>query len=229
MNSYGQYCPIAKAAELVGERWTLLILRELTYGPIRFNEIEKNLPGISRSVLSQRLRRLERNGISVKDAAGAYDLTDTGRALRPALESLADWVAQWVMSEPTRAEADPELLMLFVSRHIDTSALPQRRVVIEWRFLDADRRLWMTLEAGDISVCVEDPVLPVDLYVSGDTAELFRVYANRCTLDDAIKRGAVSITGISAMRQGFRRWMLWSRFSPTGLVGAHVGHDRVAS
>lgn len=212
MASYGQYCPVAKATELLGDRWTLLIVRELIYGPIRFSDMERNLPGISRSTLSSRLKRMQRDGIATRDDDGAYVFTEAGEALRPVVKTLGDWVARWVMADPTRDEADPELLMLYVSRHVATDELPERRVVIEWHFTDQGRRIWLTLERDDVSVCVENPCLDVDLYVSGDTVDLYRVYLHRCTLDDAVARGDVDLSGVADMRRGFRRWIRWSDF-----------------
>lgn len=119
MRSYGQYCPVAKASELLGDRWVLLIVREMLYGPHCFNELERGLPGISRSVLAARVRRLQRDGVIEKRSDGRYAFTAAGEALRPVVHALGDWVAQWVMADPAPAELDPELLMLFISRHID--------------------------------------------------------------------------------------------------------------
>lgn len=220
MANYGQYCPVAKAAELIGDRWTLLIIRELLYGPIRFGEIEKNLPGISKSVLSQRLKRLRRDGIAEVDADGGYHFTEVGETLRPVVHGLGEWVASYVLGEPTRAEADPELLMLFVSRHVDVDQIPKRRVVTEWRFSDCRRQIWLTIEQADVSVCLENPCLDVDVYIDGDTTELYRIYAGRCSLKDAVRRGTVTLTGTRQMVAGFHRWMMWSSFAgrPTATV-----------
>lgn len=210
MANYGQYCPVAKASELLGDRWTLLIVRELLFGPIRFTDIERNLPGISRSVLSGRLRRLCADGIAGRTDVGAYRLTAAGEALRPVVKSLGDWVARWVMTDPSGAEVDPELLMLYVSRHIAEDRLPPRRVVTEWHFPDQRRRIWLTMERGDISVCLDDPCLPVDVYVTGATTELFRVYMGRHSLEGALADGTVELAGERSMTRRFRTWMKWS-------------------
>ena len=108
MRSYGQYCPVARASELLGDRWTLLIVREMIYGPLGFAAIERGLPGISRSVLATRLRRLQRDGIIHKQADGRYGFTQAGEALRPVVQSLGNWVAEWVLADPAPAELDPE-------------------------------------------------------------------------------------------------------------------------
>lgn len=212
MANYGQYCPVAKAAELIGDRWTLLIIRELLYGPIRFGEIERNLPGISKSVLSQRLKRLQRDGIARTDLSGAYEFTEVGETLRPVVQCLGEWVASYVLGEPTRAEADPELLMLFVSRHVDVERIPKRRVVTEWRFRDHNRRIWLTIEESDASVCLEDPCLDIDVYIEGDTVDLYRIYVGRMSLQEAVRGGTVTVTGTRSMVAGFERMMSWSSF-----------------
>jgi DNA-binding HxlR family transcriptional regulator len=214
MANYGQYCPLAKAAELIGDRWTLLIIRELLYGPIRFGEIERNLPGISKSVLSQRLKRLKHDGIARTDTDGAYEFTEIGETLRPVVQTMGEWVATYVLEEPTRAEADPELLMLFVSRHVDVDRIPKRRVVTEWRFRDCNRRIWLTIEENDVSVCLEDPCLDVDVYVEGDTIDLYRVYVGRTSLREAIRSGTIVLRGTRAMVAAFHGLMTWSSFSP---------------
>lgn len=171
MQPYGQYCPVARAAELLGDRWTLLIVRELLFGPLRFTEIERGLPGISRSVLAQRLRRLQHDRIIEavpEHTGGGYRFTVAGEELRPVLQTLGDWVSRWLMADPTPAECDPELLTLWISRRVNTEALPGRRVVVEFRY-HGERPLWawLVLEPGDISVCLHDPCLPVDLTVRG--------------------------------------------------------------
>lgn len=137
MQPYGQYCPVARAAELLGDRWTLLIVRELLFGPLRFTEIERGLPGISRSVLAQRLRRLQHDRIIEavpEHTGGGYRFTVAGEELRPVLQTLGDWVSRWLMADPTPAECDPELLTLWISRRVNTEALPGRRVVVEFRY-----------------------------------------------------------------------------------------------
>jgi DNA-binding HxlR family transcriptional regulator len=214
VRSYGQYCPVAKASELLGDRWVLLIVREMLYGPHGFTALERNLPGISRSVLTARIRRLRNDGIIEKRADGRYAFTTAGEALRPVVRALGDWVARWILADPTPAELDPEMLMLFISRHIDRPALPGRRTVIEFDFRgEPTRRLWMTLERADISVCLTDPELPIDLTVTTTVRDLFRVYLGRTTLNAVLREERLRLTGTSDMVRGFHRWMLWSNFA----------------
>lgn len=216
MRSYGQYCPVAKGAELLGDRWTLLIVRECLFGVQRFTEIERGLPGISRSVLADRLRRLEQNGILRRASNDAgYELTEAGASLRPVVKALGEWVARWVMADPRPAELDPELLMLFMSRHIGREALPHTKVTIAFEFIESHRRFWMTLERHDVSVCLEDPCLPVAVTVRSTVRELYRVYMGRTTLRAALEHGTVVLEGTPGDRRRFSRWMQWSSFAPT--------------
>src|SRR5574341_1264400 len=132
--TYGQYCPIAKASEIFADRWTLLIMRELHFdGPHRFNELERNLPGISRSLLSGRLRRLVRAGIVDREVGPSghpsYQLTPAGHELFGVTEALGQWGARWAFPEPRPDELDPILLMTWVRRSIHRHLLPPKRTV----------------------------------------------------------------------------------------------------
>ena len=215
MRSYGQYCPVSKGAELIGDRWTLLIVRELLYGPLGFNQIERGLPGISRSVLSERLRRLRRHRI-VQQGQDGYSFTPAGEELRPVVQAIGDWVSRWILEDPAPAELDPNLLMVWISRHIRREALSTRRVVIEFRFTDlASRGAWLVMDRNDVSVCLQYPGFPVDLVVTSTTRALYRVYMGRTTLEEASQRGEVKLDGPSAIVRAFPRWMAWSNFSNT--------------
>jgi DNA-binding HxlR family transcriptional regulator len=215
MRSYGQYCPVSKGAELLGDRWTLLIVRELLYGPLGFNEIERGLPGISRSVLADRLRRLQRDGIIRREDAG-YAFTAAGNELKPVVQAIGDWVARWVLDDPARAELDPNLLMVWISRHVRREALPGRRVVVEFRFTDLDSRgSWLVMDPNDVSVCVQHPGFTEDLTVKSTTRALYRVYMGRMTLREAVSAGEVSLDGLPSVVRAFPKWMAWSNFAPT--------------
>lgn len=227
VGSHGQYCPVSRGADLFGDRWTILIVRELQFGSLRFGEFERGLPGISRSVLSQRLRHLTHIGIiePVPDETG-YRLTAVGVQLKPVLRALGDWVAEWLLGDPSPAELDPELLMLFISRHVHRDALPERRVVVQFDFgkpctstatggrTGPTRRIWLTLERHDVSICLHDPGLSVDLVVSGDVVDLYRVYVGRARLLDETAAERISVAGTRQMCRDFHTWMAWSTFAP---------------
>ena len=220
MRNYGQYCPVAKGAEILGDRWTLLIVRELLVGPLRFSEIERGLPGISKSVLATRLRRLQRDGVVARTAEG-YRLSAAGEELRPVVQAVGDWVGRWVMADPAPAELDPELLMLWISRHVRREALPGRRVVVEFEFRERrSKRCWLLLEPQDISVCLEHPGFDVDVTVRGATRDLYRVYMGRTTLAHEVESGGIELQGLPRLTRAFSTWMAWSNFAPAVLEAA---------
>src|SRR5262249_27486371 len=163
VRTYGQYCPIAKAAETLGDRWTVLIAREMSFGVRHFNELERCLPGISRSVLAQRLRQMQVTGLVERHTSDSgrtidYRLTAAGRDLKPVLQTLGEWAARWAFGEPHPAELDPDLLMRWISRHIASEKLPDRRVVARFEFrVPKPRRYWLVLEHDEASVCLHDP------------------------------------------------------------------------
>jgi len=214
MRSYGQYCPIAKAAETLGDRWTVLIVRELGFGVDRFNELQRCLPGISRSVLTQRLRHLERVGV-LERRSSTYHLTPAGQDLRPVLRELGDWAARWAFADPDPRELDPDLVIRWISRHVATDALPGRRVVAQFDVTGPRcRRYWLVLEPTDVSVCLHDPGFEVDVFVAAGTAVLYDVYLGRCSLRGAIRDGLLKVTGSTAMVRAFPRWLTGSDFAP---------------
>jgi DNA-binding HxlR family transcriptional regulator len=222
MFSYGQYCPIAKSAEILGDRWTLLIVREMTNGVRRFNEFHRGLPGISRSVLVERLRRLEDAGVLERrfDQPGKnaeYHLTEAGEDLKGVLGGMGHWAARWVLSDPTPRDSDPDLVMLFISRHIAVENLPDERVVVvfEIRAGRRVRRYWLVLNAGDISLCLKPPGFEADVVVRSEAASLQRVYMGRLDYAQALRSGAVEVEGPRTLVRAFPSWMKWSHFAET--------------
>src|SRR3954451_24329848 len=151
MSSYRQYCPVAKALEVLGERWTLLIVRELLAGIERFNDLARGLPGVPRSLLIERLRRLERAGVIRREGTGSraarYVLTDAGRRLEAVVDALGRWVVEFAFGLPDEAELDPGLLLWWMDRRVVAARLPRRRTVIEFDFVGARRgRYWLVIE-----------------------------------------------------------------------------------
>src|SRR5215207_6080650 len=160
-NGYGQYCPIARAVEVLGERWSVLIVRDLLCGFNRFNDLARCLPGLSRTLLSKRLRQLEAAGI-VDHVDDQYVLTPAGEDLKGVVFGLGEWSARWQFGEPRESELDPELLMWWVHRRLDFSQLPDERLVLEFRFQDERKRFWIMREAQGPSVCLYDPGFGID-------------------------------------------------------------------
>jgi DNA-binding HxlR family transcriptional regulator len=214
---YGQYCPISRAVEVIGERWTLLILRDMLVGASRFNDLARGLPGISRSILSQRLRRLVDAGL-VARVDGRYVLTDAGRALEPVVFGLGQWGADWMFGEPTDDELDPELLVWWMHTRVDVGPLPDRRFVLHVRFTDDRRRFWIVVDASGPSVCTSDPGFEVDVTIAAGVRTLYEVWLGRRPLRDALSSGDVALDGPTALTRRIPRIL---RLSPVaGMVRA---------
>jgi DNA-binding HxlR family transcriptional regulator len=219
MRSYAQYCPIAKGSEILGDRWTLLIVREMLGGASGFNELQRGLPGISRSVLTDRLRSLERAEIVERRTGPSgrtlgYRLTLAGRDLEPVVQAIGEWGVTWAFTDPRPEELDPDLLIVWMARHVDRDQLPADRTVIQFDFRDPARRYWMVLEPSDVSVCLQHPGFDVDLEVRVDTATLYRVYLGRAVLGGAMRAGKLTMRGPRALQRSFGRWFAWSAFAP---------------
>lgn len=208
MRTYAQYCPIVRAVELLGDRWTLLIVREMLVGATRFNEIARGLPGLSRALLSRRLRQLQSAGLVTRSDDG-YALTTAGQDLRPLVFGLADWGARHAFGDPRPEELDPETLMWWLHGRIDTTDLT-KRAVIQVQIADRRRTFWLVLEPGDASVCYTDPGFDIDAVLTSDLATLYRMWVGEIELLDAVKAGAIGLTGNRRIVRGLPGWLLLS-------------------
>ena len=197
-SGYGQYCPISRALDVLGERWTLLIVRDLLVGTSRFNDLARGLPGLSRSLLTRRLRQLETAGL-VERLDGEYLLTEAGRDLEPIVFGLGAWGARWTFGDPEPDEHDAELLVWWMHGRLDTSELPDRRNVILIRFSDDPRPFWLVVESGEASVCLSDPGYNVDVTVRSDLATLYQVWLGRLPVTAAVKEGRLGFDGDRAL------------------------------
>jgi DNA-binding HxlR family transcriptional regulator len=204
MRPYAQYCPIVRAIEVLGERWTLLIVRDMLTGSSRFNEIARGLPGLSRALLSQRLRQMVAAGLVVRTDDG-YALTEAGEDLRPVVFGLAEWGARHAFGDPHPEELDPEVLMWWFRGRIDTSEI-DRRTVVQISFTDQRRLFWLVLEPQDASVCYADPGFEVDAVLTSDLATLYRVWNGRIDLLEAMRQGLLDLQGPRHIVQGLPRW-----------------------
>lgn len=216
MARYKQYCPVARAAEILADRWTPLIVRELLAGSRHFNEIERGLPGISRSLLSARLRHLARNGVverraGERPAAVEYVLTPAGGELRQVLEHFGAWGVRWAFQEPRADELDPALLLWKVHQRIDRSALPRTRTIVEFEFTGRNgRRLWLVLEPEDVSVCLKPPGFTPDLTVRADLRLFYRVWLGYVDWGAAVRSGGIAVEGPPSLGRDLPRWFLFS-------------------
>src|SRR2546421_5529373 len=182
MHLYGQYCPVARAAEIFADRWTVLIVRELLADVSHFNELERGLPGMSRTLLTERLRRLERTGVLERRAASRgkptqYRLTDAGRDLQRVVDLFGEWGARWAFGEPRPNELDPIILLWWMRRRVALDSVPRRRLVIEFNFRGGPKqKYWLLIEPTDVSVCLKHPGFDVDVIVNADLMAFYRVW-----------------------------------------------------
>jgi DNA-binding HxlR family transcriptional regulator len=232
MSKYGQYCPMARATEVIGDRWTLLIMRDLLYGSEHFNELERGLPGIPKTLLSQRLRRLQQVGLLERHVAPngrttRYRLTQAGRSLQPVMDAIIEWGAQWCFDEPRPEELDPVLLLWWMREGVYTERLPERRVVVEFNFREKrDNSYWMVFERDDISVCLTHPGFDPDISVTADLSALYEVWMGRTLLAEALRDGRIKLDTTPSLARAFPRWLA---LSPMASVVRKATKEKVGS
>jgi len=216
MADYNQYCPVARATEILADRWTPLIIRELLAGSEHFNDIERGLPGISRSLLASRLRHLEDTGVIERQSGDrpnltAYHLTAAGRDLQVIVERMGAWGVRWAFGEPKPEELDPVLLVWKMHQRIRRYLLPSTRVVIEFDFSGPHgRRIWLVLLPTDVSVCLKPPGFDPDLVLHADLAFFHRVWLGAIDYDVAVRCGRITIDGPRPLVRQLPKWFSWS-------------------
>jgi DNA-binding HxlR family transcriptional regulator len=223
---YGQFCPVAVAAEVFAERWTPVILRELVLGSRRFNEIQRGVPRISRALLVKRLRDLAAHGV-ITSVGGGYCLTEAGAELGQVVVQLGRWGQRW--TTPVRRDnLDARLLMWDMRRRIAVERLPEKRVVTRFDFRGvppthkAPRTYWLMIERPDVDLCIIEPGFEVDLFVSADLAAFSRVWLGELPIRQAMRDGAVGLSGDRHFVRDFPSWLLLSTLAavprPAGQV-----------
>ncbi|WP_141581075.1 helix-turn-helix domain-containing protein [Actinomadura sp. WMMA1423] len=205
--SYYQFCPVAKAMELLDERWTLLIVRELLAGSERFNEVRRGVPRMSPTLLAKRLNQLVRAGI-VEKRDDRYVLTPAGEELRPVAEALAVWGVRWI-GELGELDLDPKLLLWDMRRNVDSGAVPEGRTVLLFRFPDvppANRRWWLVVTADNVDVCDHDPGHEVSVTVTAPLRAMIEIWRGDLAWADALRAGTVEVEGPERLRRGVPTW-----------------------
>jgi len=218
-SSYYQFCPVAKAMELLDERWTLLIVRELVTGSEHFNELRRGVPRMSPTLLSKRLGQLVRAGVVDRRDDGQdvrYVLTPAGRELQPVVEALGVWGIRWI-GEIGDEDLDPKLLLWDMHRNVDHATVPPGRTVVQFRFPDVaagTRDWWLVITSRDADVCDADPGYPVAVTVTGSLRRMTEVWRGDIGWQDALRSGGVMIEGPAALRRAVPRWFTLSDFAP---------------
>jgi len=213
MVDYGQFCPVAKATELIGERWTLLIIRELVLGTHRFSDFQRALSRISPSLLSKRLNDLEKAGIVIKKAQHGrkgyeYFLTPAGRQLSPVIEHLATWGMRWARGQLSDDELDVDFLMWEIQRRLDTRALPDGETVLCFIFdeLEQFESWWVVIQDGEVDLCTRNPGKDVDLYISSTVRTMVEVWEGDLELNSAIRKNLVKPNGNRQLIKTLPEW-----------------------
>jgi DNA-binding HxlR family transcriptional regulator len=216
-SGYNQFCPIAKAAEVLAVRWVPLILRELMTNVHTFNNIHRGIPLISRAVLVGRLRELEHHGIIERRKRDGrqgpeYWLTPAGNAFRPIVSDLGHWGLAHARDSLTPEDLDPTLLLWGLRKRTDREALPERRVVVRFEFSGVPARrtkfriLWLVLQRSDIEVCVKDPGYPVDVICRGRVADFVDVFLGHALWRDLVGKNLL-IEGERNLVRSLPGWM----------------------
>jgi DNA-binding HxlR family transcriptional regulator len=211
---YGQFCPIAKATEILGEKWTLLVVRELLMGGTRFSELQRGLSLMSPTMLSKRLNTLEEHGLVLKkkipnQKGYEYFPTKSCSELLPIIKSLGDWGMRWARSNLTEKDYDVELLMLYLKRSIDPDSLIGNETVIRFKFTDIKDypNWWMVVTGSEIDACVKDPGKEVDVYFTTTVKTMADVWMGDTTYKKAIANDELKLVGPKALIKDVSSWM----------------------
>lgn len=232
MAHYGRFCPVSMASEVLADRWTPLIVRELVLGNTRFNDIARGLPGISRTLLAQRLRNLERRGVlltlpSPTGRGNEYHLTPAGRDLHPVLEAMGRWAVEWLYEDFDAEDVDPVTLMWWMHRLVAPEGLPATRIVVEFRHTSPDpTTIWLVLDRGEPSVCMQPPGTDIDLVVTMATPALARVFSGVDRWAHAVDRGDIEVDGQASLARALPTWFLWSPWADQARQRAERGAAR---
>jgi DNA-binding HxlR family transcriptional regulator len=217
---YGQFCPIAKATEIIGEKWTLLIIRELLMGGSRFSELQRGLSLVSPTILSKRLDSLVEHGLVMKKRIPGqrgyeYLPTQSCKELLPIVRSLGEWGMSWARSNLSERDYDVELLMLYLKRSIVPEKLIGRETIIRFKFTDIEEYpdWWLVVTGDEVDLCVKDPGKEVDVYFTTDVKTMADIWMGDNTYRKAIRDDLLQIVGHDMLTRNVTKWMNNSIFT----------------
>ena len=217
-STYGQFCPVARAMELLDERWTLLVIRELLAGSRHFNQLRRGVPRMSPALLSKRLRTLASAGVVERQEDGdrvTYELTPAGRELHEVVEALGTWGTRW-MPELGDDHLDPKLLMWDIHRNLDLDALPSGRTVLAFHLHDASPRTrdwWIVATGGEVDLCDDDPGHEVTARLESSLSTLTHLWIGEVDWADALRAGALEVHASQDVRRRLPTWLTLSDFA----------------
>jgi DNA-binding HxlR family transcriptional regulator len=215
MKGYGQFCPVAKAAELFCERWTPLIVRDLATGAARFSELKRGVPLMSPTLLSRRLKQLEAEGIVERKRAPngkswTYHLTTSGTEFVPMVTALGVWGQRWSRRQLAEGEVDVGLLAWSLERGVDAAAFGDASTVVQIGFTDqsaAKSKWWFINSNGLCDLCLEDPGHEVDLYLTTTVPDMIHIVRGDVSLTRALDEGRLEVIGPRSLRARLRKWL----------------------
>jgi DNA-binding HxlR family transcriptional regulator len=223
MKPYGQFCPLVQATQLLCERWTLIVVRELIAGSTRFNQLKRGVPLMSPTLLSLRLKQLADAGvIAVSGSKGncSYSLTSAGLELRPVIELLGAWGHRWARSNLNEGDLDAGLLMWDMRRTVDPAVFPSRRIVVQFEYPDAvngERDWWLVSENSEIDLCLNDPGYEIDIVIKCSLKTMTEIWICQVSFNDAVKKGDIKVLGDLALTH---KLQVWLRSSPLAKLGS---------
>lgn len=228
---YGQFCPISKSMELLGEKWTLLILRELHMGATRFGELQRGLSLISPTILTKRLNELASAELVLRrkmtgQRGYEYHLTQAGKETLPLILAIGEWGMRWARGNIRDSELDLELLMLYLQRSVKTECLPGEESVIKFAFTDqkALSDWWLLISGCNVDVCLTDPGREVDVYLSTDLKTMVQCWMGDQSYTAAIADGRLKLVGPSVLTRNIQHWLSSSIFAdirPAREIASH--------
>jgi DNA-binding HxlR family transcriptional regulator len=211
---YQQFCPVAKASELLGDKWTILILREALMGAKRFNEFERGLGRISPTMLTKRLNELVINGLMIRkkitgQKGNEYFLTQAGKDVNPVIMQLGDWGMRWARGQMENSDLDVELLMLYLQRSIRTDKLAGDQTIIQFNFTNLTKlgKWWLVVHRDEVDVCLEDPGKEVDVWFVTDLRTMVEVWMGDITYRKAIREKRLKLIGPVSLINNITNWM----------------------
>lgn len=222
MDKYCQFCPVAKAAEILCEKWVILVLRELMMGSTRFNDLRRGLPKISPTILSRRLKTLEEQGvidkIQIQGTSYDYCLTRSGEELRPIILGFGEWGHRWAKNKINKEDMDAGFLLWDMRRRINTDYFDNKHIVIHIEFTDQekrDREWWMIIDEGNIDLCFEDTGHEPDVVMVTELKTMTNIWLGYTPVNSAIDDHSLKMYGSSDHVKNITKWLGKSSFAET--------------
>lgn len=222
-STYHQFCPVAMAAEILGSRWTIVLLRELCAGSTRFNELRRGVPRMSPALLSKRLKELETQGVIARcliqkhPEVYDYTLTKAGQKLKPVIMSIGKWGQRWIETAPSLKNTDPNLLMWDMRRNLRAMELPNRKLTIQFMIGEDQtpyKKYWIINDPkGGVDLCTVDPEFDVGLYVKVDLRTITAIWMGLDTVARAVDDDRLFIHGDADITSNMQSWLGLSPFA----------------